>query len=176
MPRTFSVMDVEYNPNSDPGDQFSIEPINGTPVLKKGNLVIRGASGVGILTNGAVANLAYGLENNNPDVGYYGPGAALTTTKNQMKIRKIKGQRLVMWSGGAAYVAATHNGASRGVKIDAAGRSYVDLTDSVNLAVVIKGLAGKFQKATNGEAAQHADGDTGVALIVEPIDSACWSG
>ena len=174
MPRTFSVMDVEYYPNSDPGDQFSIEPINGTPVLKKGNLVVRGASGVAILTNGAVANLAYGLENNNPDVGYYGPGAALTTTKTAMKIRRIKGARLVMWSSGAAYVAATHNGVNRGVAIDANGRSTVKLDDAVNAAVKVIGLAGKFQKATNGEVAQHADGDTGVALIVEPIDSACW--
>ena len=158
--------------------------IGGSPTILRDVLCVVTGLGantvVTALTNGAVANIAASLEavGVNPE----SLPASAFGTKTKMAVQPLsrskEGLTFVIPSGGAAYNAATHDGLSRGVKKDANGFSYVDLTDAANPAVKIIRYADGPRKDNSGNyGTPKLDGtDTGVLLEVEIIESAAWAG
>jgi hypothetical protein len=151
-------------------------PPGASQVFDRGDLVVISGGTVNQLTNGAVANLALAAEKN-PDDAHLAPGPGFSSTKARVSYFKIKGRMLKISTGGAAFNSATHIGVSRGVKRDTTtGRSYIDLTDSTNVAMNIRARVLEYTQAPDKTWGIPGDGDTGVRVIAVPIDSACYDG
>lgn len=144
-------------------------PPNGAATFKGGDLVIVSGGTANNLTNGAVANLALAYEDA-VDTAYRAAGPGFGTTKPFVGVLDLNNREIIISAGGAAFSAATHVGASRGVKIDASGRSYIDLTDSTNLAFRIKRLLVlPLRDTVTGNFFLPKDGDTNVPVVAQAL-------
>lgn len=161
------VTPANLQPNNLPEGSHVVPP-NGAATFKQGDLVVVSGGTANNLTNGAVANLALAYEDA-VDNAHRVAGPGFQSTKTRIGLLDITGREIIITAGGAAFSAATHVGVSRGVKIDASGRSYIDLTDSINLAMRIKRLYVVPLRDNTGQWYLPKDGDTNVLVVATPV-------